>query len=124
MDSEIKRTVAPLFKSNVFVFVVQGHLPHQPQLPAGLHPGWPQEADCRVRLQSDRTSSSAALHQTPPGQPDVPVTLLCLTKHTQEQVGMNYSQKVSEHLVIKGIDLHFGKYISLGQHKDCKWESS
>lgn len=60
----------------------QGHFPHSPQLPAGLHPWWSPEADCGVRLLPEGTSCSAALHQTPPGRPDVSVTLLRLPEYT------------------------------------------
>lgn len=73
----------------------QGHFPHRPQLPPRPHPWWSSEADRRVRLSPEGTSPCAALHQTPPGQPDVSVTLLRLPKHAQEQVGMH--QEVSEY---------------------------
>lgn len=73
---------------------MQGHFPHCPQLPARLHPQWSPEADRRVRLPIEGTSSSAALHQTPPGQPDILVTLLRLPKHSQEQVPVLYSEDV------------------------------
>lgn len=83
---------------------LQGHFSHSPQLPARLHPRWTPGADRRGRPQSEKTSSSRAFHQTPPGQPDVSVTLLPSPKHKQEQVHMHYRQKVSEHLIIKEID--------------------
>ncbi len=90
---------------------MQGHFPHSPQLPAGLHPRWTPEADRRVRLPPERASSSAALHQTPPGQPDVPVTLLRLPERTQEQVRVRYRQKVSQHFSIKEKYPNLGKYV-------------
>lgn len=83
---------------------VQGHLRNSPQLPAGLHTRWTPEAVCAVRLPPERASSFAALHRTPPGPPDVPVALLPLPKHQQEQVGMRYHQNVSERLIVKGTD--------------------
>lgn len=80
---------------------MQEHFQHSPQLPAGLRPWRAQEADRRVGLPTEETSTSAALHQTPPGLTDVPITLLPLQKREQEQVRMHYRQKVPEYLLGK-----------------------
>lgn len=59
---------------------------HGPQLAASPHPLWAEEADCRVHLSAEGASSSGALHQAPPGQPHLPLTLLRLPQRPEERV--------------------------------------
>lgn len=74
------------FKTSSFPFLLQRHLRHSPQLFARLDPRRTQEADSTVSLQPEGTSSSSALYQTETGKADIPVALLRLPKHAQEQV--------------------------------------
>lgn len=83
-------------ESSFLCLCLQGHLSNICQLSAGLHPRWSQEAVCKVRLSPKKASVSAALYQSGPGQPDIPLTLLCLSKHAQKQVQLckAYSQRL------------------------------
>ena len=78
---------------------MQGRFQHGRRLPAGLRPRRAQDADRRVGLPSEETSTPAPLRQSHRGLADVPVTLLPLPERQQEQVHVRYRQKVSEYLL-------------------------
>lgn len=65
---------------------LQRRVLHSPQLSASPHPPGAEEADRRVHLPAEGASTSGALRQAPPGQPDLPLTLLRLPQRPEEPV--------------------------------------